>query len=190
MCFYVWKGTQKEEYQKQFNKDKNFWSAVSISLEETWLQSLANIYEHSGYSKSGKVLSVSSLLRDQKDKKRRGEAEGIISKNREVIENISILRSKQLAHNNLGHLHNPKNMLRKKPIKYGKVESLLKETEKLLHCLHPADNHSYCFGLHNKESEKSSEMVMKRIEYCMKEEEKFYEKQRREVKHEKFFDSE
>jgi len=51
LCFYVWKGLQKKEYEVLFAKNSNFWSAVLFSLLEGWLQSLANTYEESKYSK-------------------------------------------------------------------------------------------------------------------------------------------
>lgn len=176
LCFYVWKGLQNKEYQPQFDRDNNFWSATLYSLEEAWLQSLANIYENSKYSEKDKIISVYSLVRNQKDKKRKVIAQTIIWKNRKLLKNLSVLRHHQLSHYNANHLLNSKDILRKFPIVYGDVEKLLGFTENLLHCLHPDSNHSFAFDGFDKKSEKSSSLVMKRIKYYLDQEKEHYDK--------------
>ena len=176
LCFYAWKGLQKKEYQPQFDRDKNFWGATMFALEETWLQSLANIYEDSSYSEQDKVISVYSLLKNQKDTKRKSMAEVIVAQNKTILKNVSILRHHQLSHYNANHLLNPKEILKKFPIKYGDIEKLLGITEELLHCLHPDSNHSFSFEGFDKEAERDSTLVMDRIEYYIKQEKKHYDK--------------
>lgn len=178
LCFYVWKGLKNKGYQPQFDRNKSFWGATMFALEETWLQSLANIYEESSYSKQDRIISVYSLVKNQKDAKRKTTAESIIAKNKIVLKNVSILRNHQLSHYNANHLMNPEDMLKKYPIKYGDIEKLLGITEELLHCLHPDSNHGFSFEGFDKESERDSTLVMDRIDYYLKQEKKHYDKMR------------
>lgn len=180
LFFYVWKGLQNKAYQPQFDKDKNFWVATMFSLEEAWLQALSNIFENSKYSEQSKVISVYSLIDNQKDVKRKARAEEIIAENGDTLKNLAILRHHQLSHYNAQHLLNPGDILKKFPIKYGAVEKILGITEELLHCLHPESIHSYSFDGFNEESERSSKLVMKRIGHFLKEEKKHYDKLRSE----------
>ncbi len=183
LCFFVWKGLKNVKYQPQFDRDKNFWSAVVPSLESSWLQSLANIYEESDYSRKDKIISVYSLINNQKDVERKVRAEVIINQNQSIIKNISILRNNQLAHYNANHLLNPKELLEKFPVKYGEVERLLEITEELLRFLHPENNHSFSFEGFDKESQRDSTLIMDRIEYYLKQEKKHYEKMKDENKY-------
>lgn len=176
LCFYVWRGLKDSKYQPQFNRNKNFWGAVMFSLESSWLQSLANIYENSDYSKKDRIISVYSLIKNQKDNQRKIKAEAIVSQNQAVINNISVLRGNQLAHFNANHLLNPESILKKYPVKYEDVEKLLGITEELLHCLHPESNHSFSFEGFDEESEKDSKRVMNKIEYFLKQEKRHYGK--------------
>ncbi|MFA5925608.1 MAG: hypothetical protein WC831_01630 [Parcubacteria group bacterium] len=170
LCFFVWRGLQKKEYEKYWKRDSNFWNAVIYSLQRTWFQALANIYEDSSYSKKNKVISVYSLVLFQEDEKRRSELENILDSNKVVIENISKLRHHQLSHNNANFLLNPKLMLQKFPIKHGDIERLLQSTEELLRYLHPENNHSFAISGFDEKCEKDSGNIMKKIEYYLKRE--------------------
>ncbi len=44
LTFYVWKGLQGKEYEDIYKENTNFWSATLISLQNSWLISLAKIY--------------------------------------------------------------------------------------------------------------------------------------------------
>ncbi len=180
LCFYVWKGLQDKAYQPQFDRDKNFWGATMFSLEETWLQALANIFENSKYSEQDKIISVYSLIANQKDIKRKARAEEIIAENGDTLKNLAVLRHHQLSHYNAQHLLNPGDILKKFPIKYGAVEKILGITEELLHCLHPENTHSYSLDGFNEESEKDSKRVMERIDYFLRQEKRHYDKLRSE----------
>lgn len=176
LCFYVWKGLQNKDYQTQFNRYKNFFGATMFALEEAWLQSLANIYEYSSYSKKDEIISVYSLIENQKDIERKNKAEILISENKTILNSFSVLRNNQLSHYNADHLSNPSEKLRKFPIKYGDVEKLLGATEELLHCLHPDNNHSFAMEGFNKGAEKDSMLIMKAIDYYLKQEKIHYDK--------------
>jgi len=169
--FYSWRGLQKKEYEKIFNNNKAFWVSTLISMEENWLNQLANLYEEGKYSKSGKLISIPSLIIDLENTgliTKANAAKKIIKKNYGIIKNIGILRNHQLSHNNVDHLINPKNLLKKFPIKYKKVEDLLKISGKLLSALNPDKDHGYAFERFNEDAERDSQEVIKKLAYFEK----------------------
>ena len=166
--FYVWKGLQDKNFEKTFAENSYFWSAVLFSLENNWLTSLAKLYENSSFSKKAKIISVYALLPHQTDRMRAVKVQSILILNTNVIKNIKKLRDNQLAHNNAKHLLDPKVILKKFPINYGKVEQLLSATNQILSNLNPKTGHGHMYKMLVDDSENDGKQVVNKLEYHSK----------------------
>jgi len=168
LTFYVWKGLQEKEFEQIFRENNNFWSAILFALENTWLTSLAKLYEESNYSKRSTIISVYSLVPHQADAMRGKQARDSLKQHEGTIQNVRILRNNQLAHNNTEHLLNPKNILRKYPIKYTQVEELMEISVYLLSYLHPDTGHGYSFEGFAEGCQRDAKSMITKLEYFSK----------------------
>lgn len=175
-AFFVWRGLQNKDYEQYWKSTSNFWSTAILSLEKSWLQSLANIYELSRYSEKDSVISIYSLIKHQPSEERRKKAEALLENNKDVISNISRIRDHRLSHNNAKHLLSPKELFEKFPVKFSEVEALLGITEELFHLLHPEDNRGLSMKSFNEKCVKDAELVMKKMRYYDSERKKYLEK--------------
>lgn len=165
LYFYVWKALQEKEYEKIYQKNSSFWSAVLHSLENTWLSFLAKIYEDSKYSRGNLIISVQALIPFQSDEVRASQAQEIIDNNGVIITNLVELRHNQLAHNNADHLLNPSKILGKHPIKYSEVEDLLKISSEVLSLLNPNTGHGYVYDAFADGCKNDVKNVLAKLEY-------------------------
>ena len=179
LYFYTWKGLiQDKGHEKYWERNENFWNTIIRSIRNSFLQAIANIYEDSSFSKKGKVISVYSLASRQRDKKRKEKVKSLLSSNRKIIENVSVVRSNQLSHINAKHFQNPRKLFRKFPIKFKEIENLLGLTDEVLHLLCYDDNHNFDFEILEDSCERDSTRIMVKIKYYTEEEKKHYERVR------------
>jgi len=168
VIFNVWKGLQNKEFESTFSENNYFWSAVLHSLEDNYLTLLAKIFEKSKHSERNKIISVYSVINYQSDMERAKKARKIINKNKNVIENIQILRHNKLAHNNANFASNPSVVLEKFPIKYKEIKDLLEISSELLSALNPDSGHGYLLDTLIEGSQNDSKDIIKKLKYYSK----------------------
>ncbi len=168
LTFYTWKGLQEKEYEPVFKKDSNFWGATLYALENSWLTGLAKAYENSRYSEKGTVISVYALLKEIKDTDKVRNVEKLLNKNTKAIKLVTALRHKQLAHNDVKHLLNPKKLLKSHVVKYGEIEDLINDSSKLLSLLNPEKGHGYSYQGFIEECISNSHSIVKKLKYYQK----------------------
>lgn len=176
LYFYVWKHLQKEEYNKHFKYNNIFWFATLHALHYSWLSSLSKLYEDSNYSKTNKVISVFSLMKNQPDQAKKDIIKNYLLKHSNTIKNLKTRRDNEFFHNNKEHLLNPKNIESKKPIKYKEIEALLNDTPSILSNLHPDSNVGYSYFGFEKNCQDSVKYFMKQLDFFFNEKEKHTEK--------------
>jgi len=176
LFFFTWRVLQKKEYEKYWKQESNFWNAVHASLNQSWMMSLAKIYEKSSYSKEDTIISIYSLVKYQSDSERKKEVESFLDENKKVLNNIGIIRHHILAHTNAEHKLTRKELFEKFPIKYGEIEKLFEKTEELFHLLHHQSNHSLSMEGFHEECETDVESLMQKLEFFRKAEKKHFEK--------------
>ena len=163
--FFVWRALQKEEYNHYWRGTTNFWGAVNSSLNQSWMLSLAKIYENSSYSKNDEVISIYSLVEHQLDAGRKEKAEKLLEDKKEFLKNISIIRHHLLAHNNAEQKIDRTELFKRFPIKYADIEALFVMTEELFHLLHPEPNHSLSMEGFNEKCEQDVKRVMQKMKF-------------------------
>ena len=70
--YYLWKTLRDSKELYLYNKE--FWWLVIPALQNEWFMVLARLHESSQWTKSGKVLSIFSLLQDHPDTERAAKA--------------------------------------------------------------------------------------------------------------------
>lgn len=163
--FFVWKALQKKEYEHYWRGTSNFWTATISALDQSWMLSLARIYENSFYSKNDEVISLYSLVEHQPDTQRKEKAKKLLEEKEDLLKNIGIIRHHILAHNNAEHKITREKLFKRFPIKYSEIESIFAMTEEIFHLLHPEPNHSLSMEGFNEKCGKDVEMVMKRMKF-------------------------
>jgi hypothetical protein len=163
--FYVWKALQDEKYNDLYKKSSGFWSAIIPALQHEWFIGLARLFEDSQHTRSGKVVSVYSLISEHPNKERAGKASEFLDKNKGVINNIARIRDHRHAHNNANFFVNPKEFEKKFSIKYGDLEGMFEFSDKLLGILHPEDGHGYMLDHLKEEAERDTKDVMEGLQY-------------------------
>lgn len=161
--FYVWKGLQQKEYEDIYGKNKYFWNTVLSSSQNAWLMNIARLYEESRFSHKGQVISIQALLPHCPNKENVKKVEEILE-SRPVIENLKILRNKQLAHNDAEYLLDSKKIHPNLSIKYGDIEDLLEKSKEILHLMHP-DGDGFLFKPLEESSEEDSKLLIEKLQY-------------------------
>jgi hypothetical protein len=174
--FFVWRALQKKEYEEYWKGTANFWNPVISALDQSWMLSLAKIYENSSYSKNDEVISIHSLVEHQPDTKRKEEARKLLEEKKNLLKNIEIVRHHILAHNNAEHKISREEVFKRFPIKYAEIEALFSMTEELFHLLHPEPNHSLSMEGFNEKCETDVKAVMKKMKFWEDELLKHYER--------------
>ncbi|MDO8452831.1 MAG: hypothetical protein Q7S79_03715 [bacterium] len=165
LTFSTWQGLQDESYNELFEENPNFWNATLFSLQNTFLASLARIYEKSSFSKKDKVISVYALVPSQKDAKRRSEAMQLLQKHAKIIKAVKALRDNQLFHNNAKHLLDPSKIHKKFPMTNGEIEELIESSGKLLSLLNPETYHEYLYQDFAEGCRQDSRSVVEKIRH-------------------------
>lgn len=163
--FFVWRALQKKEYEEYWKGTENFWKPVISALDQSWMLSLAKIYENSSYSKNDEVISIHSLVEHQPDTKRKDVAKKLLEEKKVLLKRIEIIRNHILAHNNAEHKISREEVFKRFPIKYAEIEDLFAITEELFHLLHPEPNHSLSMEGFNKKCEEDVKSVMKKMKF-------------------------
>ncbi len=163
--YYVWKTLQREEYNAVYKLNNGFWSAVLPALQHEWFMGLARIFECSSYSKSGKIISVHSLIETHPNATRAQKATDFLDTNSTVLFNIDRIRDLRYAHNNASYLTNTKVFGSRFEIKYTEIEEVFEFTDKMLGILHPEEDNGYSLDHLKKEAEFHTKDVLTGLKY-------------------------
>lgn len=176
LFFFTWRALQKEEYEKHWKQESNFWNAVNSSLNKSWMLALAKIYEESSFSKKDEIISLFSLVNHQIDSGRQKQIKDFLNMNKNLFKNIKIIRDNILAHINAEYKMSREDLFKKFPIKYGEIEKLFEATEELFHLLHPQSNHSLSMEGFNQGCETDVKKIMEKIAFFTNEQRKHFER--------------
>ena len=166
--FYVWKTLQNNNYNKIYNKDKYFWTAVIYSLRDNFLIELAKIFEK---TKKYNILSIHYLLDLIPKGEEREDIEKEISNYKPTIDNLIKWRGNLLAHRNKYFALNSNELSKRFPIKNDEIEKLINLLEKMLgkiDSLRTKKGIVYTFSLIKEESQKDTENIIKNLELAYK----------------------
>ncbi len=128
VLFYVWKELQNKQYEKGYKKNKYFWGAIILALQESWFSTIIKLFE-----KREDVISIYSLLEFIKEPIKRSEIENKVSIHKKTLINIRKWRNKVSFHEDKKVLLDPRELFfHKHQVKYDEIEEMLSLLEELL----------------------------------------------------------
>ena len=169
--YYLWKTLRDSKELYLYNKE--FWWLVIPALQNEWFMVLARLHESSQWTKSGKVLSIFSLLQDHPDTERAAKAYKFLNDNSEILSKIKSYRHNINAHNNLEVIGNKGKFEADNIILYSEIESFFNFTSEMLSILENNNGVGYMLehikdeakfsGLHTIQALKYFELKKKNI---------------------------